>query len=96
MSVISSRLLAVAARAADLAMPAGIAAPKGDIENGQAIFSQRCGVCRAVSKEPGSPTAGPNLISPYTKVPGTIMPMLLPDDKERGDVIAYLATLKQP
>ena len=34
------------------------------------------------------------LINPMTKVPGTTMPMVLPDDKERGDVIAFLATLK--
>jgi cytochrome c2 len=27
-------------------------------------------------------------------VPGTTMPMPLPDDKERADVIAYLSTLK--
>ena len=34
------------------------------------------------------------LASPLTKVPGTTMPVGLPDKKERGDVIAYLATLK--
>lgn len=34
------------------------------------------------------------LISPMDKVPGTQMPMVLPDDKERADVIAYLSTLK--
>jgi cytochrome c len=33
------------------------------------------------------------LASPLTKVPGTTMPVGLPDKKERGDVIAYLATL---
>ena len=33
------------------------------------------------------------LVSP-DPVPGTTMPMMLPDEKERGDVIAYLATLK--
>jgi cytochrome c len=34
------------------------------------------------------------LVSPMTKVPGTTMPMMLPDNKERTDVIGYLATLK--
>jgi cytochrome c len=34
------------------------------------------------------------LIMPMQKVPGTVMPMMLPDDKERGDVIAYMVTLK--
>jgi cytochrome c2 len=34
------------------------------------------------------------LASPLTKVPGTTMPMMLPDDKERADVIGYLGTLK--
>jgi len=34
------------------------------------------------------------LVSPLTKVPGTTMPMMLPDDQERADVIAYLGTLK--
>jgi cytochrome c len=34
------------------------------------------------------------LIMPMQKVPGTVMPMMLPDDKERADVIAYLGTLK--
>jgi cytochrome c len=34
------------------------------------------------------------LISPMAMVPGTFMPMLIPDDKTRADVIAYLATLK--
>lgn len=104
---------------------------KPDAENGQTIFTQRCGICHAVNNEPGGPVAGPNmvglvgrkaasapgfamytqalksygvtwnaktldefLISPMTKVPGTIMPMMLPDNKERADVIAYLSTLK--
>ncbi len=31
---------------------------------------------------------------PMQKVPGTVMPMMLPDDQERADVIAYLVTLK--
>jgi cytochrome c len=34
------------------------------------------------------------LIAPMTKVPGTVMPMMLPDNKERADVVAYIATLK--
>lgn len=34
------------------------------------------------------------LISPMTMVPGTFMPMLIPDDKTRADVIAYLGSLK--
>ena len=35
------------------------------------------------------------LINPMAKVPGTAMPMLIPDDKTRADVVAYLATLKK-
>ena len=34
------------------------------------------------------------LTMPMQKVPGTTMPMMIPDAKERGDVIAYMATLK--
>ena len=33
------------------------------------------------------------LVNPMALVPGTFMPMLIPDDKTRADVIAYLATL---
>lgn len=35
------------------------------------------------------------LVSPMAMVPGTLMPMLIPDDKTRADVISYLSTLKQ-
>lgn len=35
------------------------------------------------------------LVSPMTMVPGTLMPMLIPDDKTRADVVGYLSTLKQ-
>lgn len=35
------------------------------------------------------------LLSPMEMVPGTLMPMLISDDKTRADVIAYLSTLKQ-
>jgi cytochrome c2 len=35
------------------------------------------------------------LVMPMQKVPGTTMPMMLPDAKERGDVIAYLTSLKK-
>jgi len=34
------------------------------------------------------------LTMPMQKVPGTTMPMMLPDAKERTDVIAYMGTLK--
>jgi len=34
------------------------------------------------------------LTMPMTKVPGTTMPMMLPDAKERADVIGYMSTLK--
>jgi cytochrome c len=34
------------------------------------------------------------LVNPGEKVPGTFMPMQIPDDKTRADVVAYLATLK--
>lgn len=35
------------------------------------------------------------LLNPMAMVPGTLMPMRIPNDKTRSDVIAYLATLKQ-
>ncbi len=35
------------------------------------------------------------LVSPMKMVPGTFMPMLIPDDTKRREVIAYLATLKK-
>ena len=35
------------------------------------------------------------LVNPMAKVPGTLMPMQIPDDKTRADVVAYLATLKK-
>ena len=35
------------------------------------------------------------LINPGEMVPGTFMPIEIPDDKTRADVVAYLATLKK-
>jgi len=35
------------------------------------------------------------LINPGEKVPGTLMPMQIPDDKMRAEVVEYLATLKK-
>ena len=35
------------------------------------------------------------LTAPMTKVPGTTMPMSLPDKDERADVIAFLVSLKK-
>jgi len=35
------------------------------------------------------------LVNPMAMVPGTLMPMLIPDDKTRADVVGYLATLKK-
>ena len=35
------------------------------------------------------------LVNPGEKVPGTLMPMQIPDKKTRADVVAYLATLKK-
>jgi cytochrome c len=35
------------------------------------------------------------LMNPMAKVPGTLMPMLIADDKTRADVVAYLSTLKK-
>jgi cytochrome c len=35
------------------------------------------------------------LVNPGAMVPGTVMPLQIPDDKTRVDVIAYLATLKK-
>jgi cytochrome c len=110
----------------------GTAAVAADVANGKTIFEQRCGICHAVTKDPGGPVAGPSMVGligrkaatepaftmyspalkkygvkwsaktldeflmmPMQKVPGTTMPMMLPDAKERGDVIAYLTSLKK-
>ena len=126
-----NRTLLVAA-ASLVASSVFAANPKPDIENGKTVFSQQCGICHAVTDEPGGPTQGPNLvgligrkaasdkdfpsytaalkaygvtwnaknlsdflINPMAKVPGTMMPMILPDDKIRADVVAYLASLKK-
>jgi cytochrome c len=35
------------------------------------------------------------LVNPMQKVPGTTMPMMVPDAKTRADVIGYIATLKK-
>jgi len=35
------------------------------------------------------------LMDPMAKVPGTLMPIQIADDKTRADVVAYLATLKK-
>src|SRR5262249_51118958 len=35
------------------------------------------------------------LMDPSAKVPGTLMPIQITDDKLRADVVAYLATLKK-
>ena len=35
------------------------------------------------------------LVNPMAKVPGTLMPMQIADNKTRADVVAYLATLKK-
>lgn len=35
------------------------------------------------------------LVNPMGMVPGTFMPMQIPDDKTRADVIAYLESLKK-
>lgn len=123
-----TRLLALAAA---IVTPAVFAAGKPDVENGKAIFEERCGICHAVSDQPGGPVLGPSMFGvmgrkagtdkdfalytpalksygvkwtkkrlrkflkdPLTAVPGTTMPMMLPDDKERADVVAYIATLK--
>jgi cytochrome c len=35
------------------------------------------------------------LLDPNAKVPGTFMPLQIPDAKMRADIVAYLATLKK-
>ncbi|MBK7116710.1 MAG: c-type cytochrome [Proteobacteria bacterium] len=122
-------------RPALLALALGFAAPAAfaaNVANGKTIFEQRCGICHAVTKDPGGPVAGPSMVGligrkaaaepsftmyspalkkygvtwnaktldefltmPMQKVPGTTMPMMLPDAKERADVIAYLASIKK-
>jgi cytochrome c len=120
---------ALLALALSLSASAAFAA---NVANGKTIFEQRCGICHAVTKDPGGPVAGPNMVGligrkaasepsftmyspalkkhgvtwtaktldeflamPMQKVPGTTMPMMLPDAKERADVIAYLSSLKK-
>jgi cytochrome c len=131
MSLIRPSKLMAIATLFSLASVAMAAEPKVDVENGKTIFAQRCGICHAVSTEPGGPVAGPLmvgivgrkagtvpgfamysealkksgitwstktlddfLIMPMQKVPGTVMPMMLPDNQERADVVAYISTLK--
>ena len=43
-------------------LPAAAAGAKADVENGKAIFAQRCGICHAVSNAPGGPVAGPSMV----------------------------------
>lgn len=68
-------------------------------------------VGRKAGSEPGFPMYSPALkdsgikwnkktldkflANPMEKVPGTVMPMQIADDKTRADVVAYLATLKK-
>jgi cytochrome c2 len=44
---------------ATVAMAAG---GNTDAANGKKIFDQRCGICHAVSKAPGGPIVGPNMV----------------------------------
>jgi cytochrome c len=127
----SRTVLVASALLMGASLPAAAAGAKADVENGKTIFTQRCGICHAVSNAPGGPVAGPSMVGivgrkaatvpgftmyspalkgsgltwntksldefltmPMQKVPGTTMPMMLPDAKERTDVIAYMGTLK--
>lgn len=132
-SVLRANVLAASCLAATflVALPAWAAGGKADVANGKTIFDQRCAICHAVTKAPGGPVVGPNMVGivgrkaatvegfalyspalkasgltwsaktldefltmPMTKVPGTTMPMMIPDAKERADVIGYMSTLK--
>jgi len=127
----SRTVLVASALLMGASLSAAAAGAKVDVENGKTIFTQRCGICHAVSNAPGGPVAGPSMVGivgrkaatvpgftmyspalkgsgltrnsksldeflamPMQKVPGTTMPMMLPDAKERTDVIAYMGTLK--
>ncbi len=52
----------VAAALLSVSLSALAAGDKVDVENGKLIFSQRCGICHAVNKDPGGPVAGPNMV----------------------------------
>jgi cytochrome c2 len=69
------------------------AGSKPNIEHGKTTFEAMCGVCHSV-QETGGPTQGPNLLGLVGRKAGTLMPMLIQDNKTRADVVAYLATLK--
>lgn len=131
--IIGSRLAIIFALACGgvAAHPADAAGGRPDVENGKAIFEQRCMICHAASTTPSGPEVGPHLVGivgrkaaaveyftqysdalkrsrlvwdvktldefltmPAAKVPGTAMPMTIPDAKERADVIGYLGTLR--
>jgi cytochrome c len=49
---------------------------------------------KAYGKKWNAKTLDAFLANPLTAMPGTAMTMMLPDDKERADVVAYLKTLK--
>jgi cytochrome c2 len=70
----------------------GIVGRKAGIEAGFPLYT-------AALKDSGitwnKKTLDKFLMNPMAKVPGTAMPMQIPDDKARKDVVAYLATLKK-
>jgi cytochrome c len=61
---------------------------------GQTDFQMYTSGLKAYDVKWSNKTLDVFLKDPMGKVPGTQMIMPLPDDKERADVIAYLATLK--
>ena len=60
----------------------------------QPDFTKYSDALKASNLTWNSQTLDKFLVNPMAMVPGTLMPMLIPDDKTRADVVAYLATLK--
>jgi cytochrome c len=59
----ANRLTCLLVVAAAIATPTVFAAgSKPDIDNGKTVFGQMCGICHAVSNDPGGPAVGPNMV----------------------------------
>jgi len=70
----------------------GIVGRKAATVEGFALYSQ---ALKSSGLTWNTKTLDEFLTMPMQKVPGTTMPMMIADAKERGDVIAYMSTLKK-
>ena len=61
----------------------------------EGLFHQYSPALKASKLTWSTKTLNKFLMNPGEIVPGTFMPIQIPDDKTRADVVAYLATLKK-